>query len=103
MRPEACARSFRTGESRASRKRWSRRACSGTEWFFRRTNLGENRFTQGRLRGRLSFLAADKAWIQCSSMATKSESRSLLELVQLSGFESPESLIHLFIGGSELH
>jgi len=29
--------------------------------------------------------------------------RSLLELVAQSGFDKPESLIHLFVGGSELH
>lgn len=29
--------------------------------------------------------------------------RSLLDLVQASGFARPEALIHLFIGGSELH
>jgi uncharacterized protein len=29
--------------------------------------------------------------------------RSLLDLVRLSGFERPETLVHLFIGGSELH
>jgi predicted nucleotidyltransferase len=28
---------------------------------------------------------------------------SLLDLVRLSGFDQPETLIHLFIGGSELH
>jgi len=31
------------------------------------------------------------------------EQRSLLSLVQLSGFPQPENLIQLFIGGSELH
>jgi len=31
------------------------------------------------------------------------EKRSLLELVAQSGFSRPESLIHLFVGGSELH
>jgi uncharacterized protein len=30
-------------------------------------------------------------------------SRSLLNLVALSGFDRPQSLIHLFVGGSELH
>jgi uncharacterized protein len=30
-------------------------------------------------------------------------SRSLLELVRLSGFDKLENLIHLFVGGSELH
>jgi predicted nucleotidyltransferase len=34
---------------------------------------------------------------------TPSRERSLLELVHLSGFAQPESLIHLFVGGSELH
>jgi predicted nucleotidyltransferase len=29
--------------------------------------------------------------------------RCLLELVRLSGFDRPETLIHLFVGGSELH
>lgn len=29
--------------------------------------------------------------------------RSLLDLVRLSGFDRPETLVHLFIGGSELH
>jgi predicted nucleotidyltransferase len=29
--------------------------------------------------------------------------RSLLDLVNLSGFDRPQTLIHLFIGGSELH
>lgn len=29
--------------------------------------------------------------------------RTLLDLVRLSGFDRPETLIHLFIGGSELH
>jgi predicted nucleotidyltransferase len=29
--------------------------------------------------------------------------RSLLELVSLSGFDLPQDLIHLFVGGSELH
>lgn len=29
--------------------------------------------------------------------------RSLLDLVALSGFDKPQSLIHLFVGGSELH
>lgn len=31
------------------------------------------------------------------------KSRSLLSLIQLSGFSQPQNLIHLFIGGSELH
>src|ERR1700744_6222378 len=29
--------------------------------------------------------------------------RFLLDLIALSGFERPQSLIHLFVGGSELH
>jgi uncharacterized protein len=29
--------------------------------------------------------------------------RSLLDLVRLSGFDRPETLVHLFVGGSELH
>jgi len=33
----------------------------------------------------------------------KDNSRPLLELVALSGFERPQDLIHLFVGGSELH
>lgn len=33
----------------------------------------------------------------------KNNSRSLLNLVALSGFDRPENLVHLFIGGSELH
>jgi predicted nucleotidyltransferase len=37
-----------------------------------------------------------------SKMPTKQQ-RSLLKLVEQSGFDKPESLIHLFIGGSELH
>lgn len=36
-------------------------------------------------------------------MPSAKKHRSLLELVRLSGFQQPESLIHLFIGGSELH
>jgi uncharacterized protein len=36
-------------------------------------------------------------------MQTKSSRRSLLELVRLSGFTGTQNLIHLFIGGSELH
>ena len=31
------------------------------------------------------------------------KTRSLLELVALSGFDRPQNLIHLFVGGSELH
>jgi predicted nucleotidyltransferase len=34
---------------------------------------------------------------------TPSRERSLLHLVRLSGFAQSESLIHLFVGGSELH
>ena len=37
------------------------------------------------------------------SLAESRQHRSLLELVGLSGFAQPESLIHLFVGGSELH
>jgi len=33
----------------------------------------------------------------------KNNSRSLLNLVALSGFDQPQNLIHLFVGGSELH
>jgi predicted nucleotidyltransferase len=33
----------------------------------------------------------------------KSKPRSLLHLISLSGFGRPQGLIHLFIGGSELH
>jgi len=33
----------------------------------------------------------------------KDNSRPLLELVALSGFDRPQDLIHLFVGGSELH
>lgn len=29
--------------------------------------------------------------------------RSLLNMVALSGFDRPQDLIHLFVGGSELH
>jgi predicted nucleotidyltransferase len=36
-------------------------------------------------------------------MPSAKKQRSLLKLVELSGFERPETLIHLFIGGSELH
>src|SRR5690242_19923778 len=36
-------------------------------------------------------------------MPPKNDPGSLLKLVQVSGFGSPESLIHLFVGGSELH
>jgi predicted nucleotidyltransferase len=37
-----------------------------------------------------------------STPSTKRK-RSLLELVRQSGFSKPENLIHLFVGGSELH
>jgi predicted nucleotidyltransferase len=33
----------------------------------------------------------------------KSKRRSLLHLISLSGFDHPQNLIHLFVGGSELH
>jgi predicted nucleotidyltransferase len=36
-------------------------------------------------------------------MSPSKPQRSLLKLVSESGFEKPETLIHLFIGGSELH
>src|SRR5258708_26548181 len=36
-------------------------------------------------------------------MLSKKTQRSLLSLVARSGFDRPESLIHLFVGGSELH
>jgi uncharacterized protein len=29
--------------------------------------------------------------------------RSLLDMVALSGFDRPQALVHLFVGGSELH
>ncbi|HKD80984.1 MAG TPA: nucleotidyltransferase domain-containing protein [Candidatus Angelobacter sp.] len=34
---------------------------------------------------------------------TKAKHPTLLDLVALSGFERPQNLIHLFVGGSELH
>ena len=37
------------------------------------------------------------------AMPRNMKQRSLLKLVGQSGFNQPESLIHLFIGGSELH
>lgn len=37
------------------------------------------------------------------SERSKKRARSLLELVGESGFDYPENLIHLFVGGSELH
>ena len=36
-------------------------------------------------------------------MASPGKRRRLLELIRLSGFDQPERLIHLFVGGSELH
>lgn len=36
-------------------------------------------------------------------MASPNKQRSLKDLVRLSGFDRPESLVHLFVGGSELH
>jgi len=36
-------------------------------------------------------------------MRSVKKQRSLLDLVRLSGFDKPETLIHLFVGGSELH
>jgi uncharacterized protein len=38
-----------------------------------------------------------------SSKAHSPKRRHLLELVRLSGFDQPQTLIHLFVGGSELH
>lgn len=38
-----------------------------------------------------------------SRRSSVTKRRSLVDLVRLSGFEQPETLIHLFIGGSELH
>jgi len=35
--------------------------------------------------------------------ATKTAKQSLLDLIALSGFDRPQNLIHLFVGGSELH
>src|SRR5215471_20902064 len=37
------------------------------------------------------------------SRKSGTKKRSLLDLVALSGFDKPQSLIHLFVGGSELH
>lgn len=37
------------------------------------------------------------------SKQTKKQRRSLLELVAHSGFDKPENLVHLFVGGSESH
>src|SRR5215475_9714942 len=37
------------------------------------------------------------------SRRSVTKKRSLLDLVALSGFDKPQSLIHLFVGGSELH
>jgi predicted nucleotidyltransferase len=36
-------------------------------------------------------------------MSPSNKQRSLLSLVALSGFDRPQDLIHLFVGGSELH
>jgi predicted nucleotidyltransferase len=36
-------------------------------------------------------------------MASAKKKRSLLDLVRCSGFNRPKTLIHLFVGGSELH
>ncbi len=36
-------------------------------------------------------------------MPSREKQRSLLELVKLSGFDRPQNLIQLFVGGSELH
>jgi uncharacterized protein len=41
--------------------------------------------------------------VTAQSLAAGRQHRSLLELVGISGFEQSESLIHLFVGGSELH
>src|SRR5215510_14104432 len=41
--------------------------------------------------------------IKVETKSKKSGKRSLLKLVAESGFSQPESLIHLFVGGSELH
>lgn len=41
--------------------------------------------------------------MKTSSNQSKKQRRSLRELVAQSGFDKPESLIHLFVGGSELH
>ena len=41
--------------------------------------------------------------MQTQSAQSKKRQRSLLKLVAESGFSRPETLIHLFIGGSELH
>lgn len=35
--------------------------------------------------------------------SNKGTTRSLLDLIKLSGFDRPRTLIHLFVGGSELH
>jgi predicted nucleotidyltransferase len=37
------------------------------------------------------------------SMVHTKKQRSLKDLVHLSGFDRPETLVHLFVGGSELH
>src|SRR5215469_12350465 len=36
-------------------------------------------------------------------MPSARKQRSLIDLVRMSGFDRPENLIHLFVGGSELH
>ena len=36
-------------------------------------------------------------------MCAANKQRSLIDLVRMSGFDRPENLIHLFVGGSELH
>jgi predicted nucleotidyltransferase len=54
------------------------------------------RFTvKSRWKARLS--------IQSLGMSSKQSQRSLLHLVAISGFDRPKTLIHLFVGGSELH
>lgn len=41
--------------------------------------------------------------LESLEMPNAKKSRSLLNLVQTSGFKSTDALIHLFVGGSELH
>ncbi len=41
--------------------------------------------------------------VQSSKARRRPDRRSLLDLVRLAGFERIDSLVHLFIGGSELH
>jgi len=36
-------------------------------------------------------------------VSSRKQQRSLLDMVQISGFDWSESLVHLFVGGSELH